>query len=84
LGSRMVERQNPFTGKTQLVPVDDGLSDAERAAVLLLLRSTGAAAPDEFGCYVVELADGGGRPRCRQPNSADERSATALWFLSVP
>jgi hypothetical protein len=59
LGTRTAKRKDPFTGKTQAVPVDDGLSDAERAAVLSLLRSAGAATPDDFGCYSVELPDGG-------------------------
>jgi hypothetical protein len=43
----------------QSVPVDDGRTDAERAAVRNLLRSAGAAAPDEFGCYAVQFEDGG-------------------------
>jgi hypothetical protein len=59
LGTRTEERKNPLTGQVQSVPVDNGLSDAERAAVLSLLKSAGAAAADKFGCYAVELSDGG-------------------------
>ena len=59
LGTRTAERKNPFTGEMLSVPVDDGLSDAERAAVLDLLRAAGANAPDEFGCYIVKTPDGG-------------------------
>ena len=59
LGTRKAKRKNPFTGKMQSMPVDDGLTDAERAAVRKLLKSGGAAKPDEFGCYAVEFKDGG-------------------------
>jgi hypothetical protein len=59
LGTRTAKRKDPFTGKLQSVPVDDGLTDAERAAVRKLLKAAGAAKPDEFGCYVVEFKDGG-------------------------
>src|SRR5437764_10670755 len=59
LGTRTAKRKNPFTGKMQSVPVDDGLTEAERAAVRKLLKSAGAAKPDEFGCYAVEFKDGG-------------------------
>lgn len=59
LGTQTAMRRNPFTGEEQAVPIDDGLSDAERAAVCNLLASAGAASPDEFGCYVVEFEDGG-------------------------
>ena len=59
LGTRTAKRKNPFTGKMQSVPVDDGLTDAERAAVRKVLKSAGAAKPDEFGCYAVEFKDGG-------------------------
>jgi hypothetical protein len=59
LGTRTAKRKNPFTGKMQAVPVDDGLTDAERAAVRKLLKAGGAAKPDEFGCYAVEFKDGG-------------------------
>jgi hypothetical protein len=41
------------------LPVDDRLSASERAAVLGLLRSGGAADPDRFGSYVLDLPDGG-------------------------
>jgi hypothetical protein len=59
LGTRTAKRKNPFTGKMQSVPVDDGPTDAERAAVRKLLESAGAAEPDEFGCYAVAFKDGG-------------------------
>jgi hypothetical protein len=59
LGTRTGERKNPFTGEMQAAPVDDGLTDAERAAVRKLLKAAGAAKPDEFGCYAVEFKDGG-------------------------
>lgn len=58
LGSRTTRRKSPFTGKVQSVPVDDGLTDAERAAVRHLLRSA-AATPDELGCYAIQMPDGG-------------------------
>ncbi|QDT73652.1 hypothetical protein [Lacipirellula limnantheis] len=59
LGTRTAKRKNPFTGNMQSVPVDDGLTDAERAAVRELLKSAGAAKPDDFGSYAVEFKDGG-------------------------
>ena len=59
LGTRTAKRKNPFTGKMQSVPVDDGLTDTERADVRKLPRSAAAANPDEFGCYAVEFKDGG-------------------------
>ncbi|MEZ6140914.1 MAG: hypothetical protein R3B84_10115 [Zavarzinella sp.] len=59
LGTRTTKRKNPFTGKMQSVPMDDGLTDSERVAVRKLLKSAGAATPDEFGCYAVEFKDGG-------------------------
>jgi hypothetical protein len=59
LGTRMAKRRNPLTGKMQSVPVDDGLTDTEWACVPRLLRSAGAAASDEFGCYAVAFPDGG-------------------------
>ncbi|MBN9517118.1 hypothetical protein J0H58_01145 [bacterium] len=59
LGTRTTRQRNPFTGEVQSVPVGDGLSDAERATVRDMLRAAGADAPDEFGCYAVEVPDGG-------------------------
>ena len=59
LGTRTAKRKNSFTGKMRAVPVDDGLTDAERAAVRKLLKAAGAAKPDEFGCYAVEFKGGG-------------------------
>jgi hypothetical protein len=58
-GTRTAQRKNPLTGQLQTVPVDDGLTAEERSAVADLLHSSGASGPDEFGCYVLELSDGG-------------------------
>ena len=59
LGTGTARRKNPFTGAIESVPIDDGLSVSERAAVETLLRSSGATGPDQFGCYVLDLPDGG-------------------------
>ena len=59
LGTGTARRKNPFTGEVESVTVDDGLSTSKRAAVGTLLRSSGATGPDRFGCYVLDLPDGG-------------------------
>ena len=59
LGTRTVERENPFTGDMQTVPVDHGMSTTGRAAVRKLLASAGASKPDKYGRYTVKFSDGG-------------------------
>jgi hypothetical protein len=85
LGTRREAQKNPLTGEVQSVPVDDGLSDSERAAVIGLLRSGGAAEPDEFGCYALELPDGGSAEvyagDLRGPDRCDGLMV-ALWSLA--
>ena len=58
-GEPVVSR-NPLTGESQTVLPSEPLSAAEVTAVLGVLERVKARGPDEFGCYVVELADGGG------------------------
>ncbi|MEO6574910.1 MAG: hypothetical protein ABIP89_13785 [Polyangiaceae bacterium] len=53
------ERINPFTKKSQDVPYNEPLSVAEISAVLAVFKSAGATGPDDEGCRVVSLADGG-------------------------
>jgi hypothetical protein len=58
-GTEPVERKNPFTGEVQAsVPVEP-LSAEDEQAIRGVLARTGAREPDEFGCFVVELGDGG-------------------------
>src|SRR4051812_35308962 len=55
-----VEETNPFTGEVQSVRYNESLNAAELKAVQKVLKQAKASGPDERGCYVVELADGGG------------------------
>jgi hypothetical protein len=54
------EVKNPFTGAPMTVQVPVGLSDDEVGALRAVLAQANAPDLDEFGCYVVEVADGGG------------------------
>jgi hypothetical protein len=59
-GTQPVERKNPVTGEVQTsVPVEP-LSAEDVRAIRGVLARAGAREPDEFGCFVVELGDGGG------------------------
>lgn len=53
------ERINPFTKKPQSVPHNEPLSAEEISAVLAVFERAGATGPDEEGCRVINLADGG-------------------------
>lgn len=57
--SQNAQITNPFTGKVQSGPVSEPLNAAEVDAVKKVLKQANAHTPDEFGCYVVELGDGG-------------------------
>jgi hypothetical protein len=59
LGTQRESRKNPFTGETVSVPVDEGLTDAQKSAFRHLLHTLNASGPDRFGCYVLDFADGG-------------------------
>jgi hypothetical protein len=59
-GTERIERTNPFTGLPMTVLPTIPLSDDELAAVRKVFERAKARGPDEYGCYVVELADGGG------------------------
>lgn len=59
-GGNTIQVENPFTGETQTTPENEPLKPAELRAVQTVLKRANARGPDEFGCYVVQLADGGG------------------------
>jgi hypothetical protein len=59
-GTEPVERKNPFTGEIQTSLPVEPLSAGDVRAVRRVLAGVGACGPDEFGCFVVELGDGGG------------------------
>ena len=59
-GTEPVERKNPFTGEVQTSLPVVPLSAEDVRAVHGVLAGAGARGPDEFGCFVVELGDGGG------------------------
>ena len=54
-----VEQKNPFTGQVQSFLPTEPLTPAEIAAVGRVLRQSAARGPDEYGCSVIELEDGG-------------------------
>jgi hypothetical protein len=54
-----VVEKNPFTGEALTVLPEEPLSAAEVKAVQRVLQRVQAQGPDEHGCYVVELEDGG-------------------------
>ena len=58
-GTEPVERKNPFTGEIQSSLPVEPLSAEDVRAVRGALVGAGARGPDEFGCFVVELGDGG-------------------------
>jgi hypothetical protein len=58
-GEKRVPKKNPITGKAKMVFPEEPLSTAEVDAVRELLKRVEARGPDEYGCYRVELADGG-------------------------
>ncbi len=53
------ERMNPFTKKLQTVPHNQPISSGEISAVLAVLARAGATGPDEHGCRLVHVGDGG-------------------------
>lgn len=59
LGAEPTDRKNPFTGAIQASLPVLPLTSKEVAAVHGVLAGAGARGPDEFGCFVVELGDGG-------------------------
>src|SRR5262249_48761313 len=58
-GGKPVVKRNPFTGVSVSVIPQEPLRAAEVKAVRQVLKRVGARGPDEHGCYVVELEDGG-------------------------
>ena len=58
-GTGLVERENPLTGEMQTGAPVEPLSDEEVRAIRGVLAASGSHGPDEFGCYVIDLADGG-------------------------
>src|ERR1019366_5550534 len=54
-----VETKNPFSGEIQSNLLNEPLSPTELQAVQRVLKQATAHGPDEYGCYVVELEDGG-------------------------
>jgi hypothetical protein len=52
-------KKNPFTGEALSVPLNEPLSDVELQAVQQVLKRANAQGPDDQGCYVVQLEDGG-------------------------
>jgi hypothetical protein len=54
-----VVRKNPLTGEAQTVVSEEPLTAGEVKAVRRVLKGVKARGPDEHGCYVVELEDGG-------------------------
>jgi hypothetical protein len=59
-GGEPVEQKNALTGKVESVLPNEPLTAAELKAVRGVLKKAGAAKPDHYGCYVVELGDGSG------------------------
>jgi hypothetical protein len=58
-GNEPVERRNPFTGEIQTSLPVEPLSAENVRAIRAVLAGVGACGLDEFGCFVVELGDGG-------------------------
>lgn len=79
LGDQAREATNPFTGEKLRVPSDEGLSAAEREAVLELLSRNAATDPDPDGYYYVQLADD-----CRigigAPTLSSQRPCVGIGF----
>ncbi len=59
-GSKLVKRINPLTKEEESVLPNEPLTPPELKAVRGVLKGANAEKPDKFGCYVVELEDGGG------------------------
>jgi hypothetical protein len=58
-GGAPAEKRNPFTGKTVSGAPNEPLNAAELTAVQQILDRAKSSGPDEHGCYVVDLSDGG-------------------------
>jgi hypothetical protein len=58
LGTAVRTGRNPFTGQLVEFPIDDGLTPAEKAAVIKLLTEVRATPADEEGWRTVFLRDG--------------------------
>jgi hypothetical protein len=56
---KTVVKKNPFTGEVASVMSEEPLTATEVKAVRKVLKEVNAQGPDEHGCYVVELKDGG-------------------------
>jgi hypothetical protein len=54
-----IEKTNPFNGEVKWVIPDEPLNAEELNAVRQVLKGVKADRPDQYNCYVVELADGG-------------------------
>jgi hypothetical protein len=60
VAAQPVVKKSTFTGEAETVLPEEPLSAAEVQAVRKVLEKVQAQGPDEHGCYVVELEDGGG------------------------
>lgn len=60
VGTEPVKRKNPFTGKIETSLPLKPLSAEDVRGIHAVLAAAGARGPDEFGCVVVNLGDGGG------------------------
>jgi hypothetical protein len=58
-GGKPVKRRNPFTGQIQSALPNEPLSASELMAMGKVLPEAKARGPDQDGCYLVELGDGG-------------------------
>ena len=56
---KTVVKKNPFTGEDASGRSEEPLTATEVKAVRKVLAAVNAQGPDEHGCYVVELEDGG-------------------------
>ncbi len=50
---------NPFTGEAVHGPVHADISETERRAISELLATVAPKGANEYGCFVLELSDGG-------------------------
>jgi hypothetical protein len=58
-GIKAVEKVNPFTGKAESVLSSEPLTASELRAVQAILDQPKPGGPDEHGCYVINVPDGG-------------------------
>jgi hypothetical protein len=58
-GSEPRQAINPLTGETVAIHPTGELRDHERESVLSVISSYQFRGPDEFGCYPIDLPDGG-------------------------